>query len=184
MMAPVRSPDLDPLVDPDRPALMSREDLDHYIALSKGNPPLIFDTWNGYPHAREDLLADLQEYATNPIVLSGDLHTSMASNLIPKGSKVPVAVELMTTSVTSPGFTEYLPERRPGAMRDATCEINPFVKYMETDRRGWLAITLSNNDCIAEWHLLDGVKSARYESSVDRRLTIRAGEVRVGLREA
>jgi alkaline phosphatase D len=90
----------------------------------------------------------------------------------------------MTTSVTSPGFAEYLPERRPGALRDATLQLNPNLRYMETDRRGWLCLTLTASECRGEWHLLDDVRSRTYTSSVDRRLSVKAGEVSKGLHQS
>jgi alkaline phosphatase D len=184
LMSPVRAPDLEPLLDPDGPSSVSRELLDHNIAMSKNNPPLLLDTWDGYAAARENLLSDLKELASNAVVISGDLHTSIAGNLHLQGDEEAVAVEFMTTSVTSPGFAEYLPERRPGALRDATLQLNPNLRYMETDRRGWLCLTLTASECRGEWHLLDDVRSRTYTSSVDRRLSVKAGEVSKGLHQS
>jgi len=149
--------------------------------MSKSNPPLLLDTWDGYAAARQDFLADLKAGASNPVVLSGDLHTSLAGNLVPDGEDDPVAVEYMTSSVTSPGFAEYLPERRPGAVRDATLELNTDLRYMETDRRGWLCMTLTPSTCTGEWHLIDGLRTREYVSSLDRVLSVEAGNVHNGL---
>ena len=181
MMSPVKAPNLEPIVDPERPSTISRELLDHNIAMSMDNPPLLLDTWDGYPAARADLLGDLEKYARNPIVLSGDLHTSIAGNLVPDGGSASVAVEFMAPSVSSPGFGEYLPERRPGALRDATLALNPALRYMETARRGWLCMTLTPLECTAEWHLLDTVHSREYSSTIDRRLVVYAGKLADGL---
>ena len=184
MLAPVRAPDLEPLLDHDKPSLLSREQLDQYTAQSKDNPPMVLDTWNGYPQAREDFLADLQALARNAVVLSGDLHTSMANNVLARDGDVPVAVEIMTSSVSSPGFAEYLPQRHPGALSEATRDINPWMKYMETERRGWVRLTLTREECVAEWHLLDTVHASDYTSEIDCRLAVRAGEIAAGLRDA
>jgi len=184
LFSPIRSPDLEPLLDPDGPSMIPPKVLDHNIALSKNNPPLLLDTWDGYAAAREDLLTDLKDLVTNPVIISGDLHTSIAGNLHRHGENFPVAVEFMTTSVTSPGFAEYLPERHPGAVRDATLELNANLRYMETDRRGWLCMTLTSSECTGEWHLIDDVKSREYTSTVDRRLAVAAGRVSDGLYEA
>jgi len=181
MVSSLRSPDLSPLLDLERPFAVSREVLEYSIAMSKSNPPLLLDTWDGYVAARQDFLADLKAGATNPVVLSGDLHTSLAGNLVPDGEDSPVAVEYMTSSVTSPGFAEYLPERRPGAIRDATLKLNPNLQYMETDRRGWLCMTLTPSTCTGEWYLIDGLRSREYVSSLDRILSVEAGKVRNGL---
>ena len=184
LVSTLKSPDLEPLIDPDGPTGIGRETLVRNIAMSKSNPTLLLDTWDGYPHAREDLLKDLQALAVNPVILSGDLHTSIAGNLAPVGQQDPVAVEFMTTSVTSPGFAEYLPEYQPGSLSAAALKLNPGLQYMETTRRGWLCMTLTKTECIGEWHLLDGVRSTDYTSTIDRRLSVRAGEISKGLREA
>ena len=180
LVSPVRAPDLEPLLDPEGPTPLSPEFLEYTIRMSKQNPPILLDTWDGYAAARERLYAELNA-AANPVVLSGDLHTSIAGNLVPMGGQTPVAVEFMTTSVTSPGFAEYLPERRPGAVRDATLALNPNLAYMETERRGWLCMTFTQTDCTGEWHLLDGIRSADYHVTVDQRLGVKAGKVAAGL---
>ncbi|MEO1244272.1 MAG: alkaline phosphatase D family protein [Pseudomonadota bacterium] len=184
MMAPVRSPDLEPLLDLDVDSGLPREALEQYVAVSKNNPPMLLDTWNGYPAARQDFLATLADNAANAVVLTGDMHTSMAGNLIPAGREAPVAVELMTTSVTSPGFDDYLPQVRPNAVRDATLDCNDMLSYMETGRRGWLCVQLTRSECTAEWHLIDTVHSREYSKTVDCRLRVEAGRVGEGLQEA
>ena len=184
LISPVKSPDLEPLLDPEGSSIIPAEVLDYNIAMSKNNPPLLLDTWDGYAAARESLLADLKELASNPVVISGDLHTSIAGNLHLQGEEKPVAVEFMTTSVTSPGFAEYLPERHPGALRDATLQLNPNLRYMETDRRGWLCMTLTASECTGEWHLLNDIRSKQYTTTVDRRLSVAAGQISDGLYES
>jgi alkaline phosphatase D len=184
MVSPTLSPELEPLLDSERESMLSAEQLQYYIEMSKGNPPMLLDTWNGYPVARERFLQDIAKHAQNPVVLSGDLHTSMAGNLFVSDRKDPVAVEFMTGSVSSPGFAEYLPEIRPGAVRDATLELNPSLVYMETDRRGWLRLTLDHEKCTGEWQLLSGVHEKEYTVSTDQRLFVRAGQIDRGLQVA
>ena len=184
MLAPVRAPELEPLIDHDQPSMLSREQIDHYTAASRGNPPLILDTWNGYPLAREAFLADLEQHARNPVVLSGDLHTSMANDVYRAGGQVPVTVEIMTSSVTSPGFAEYLPMKRPEALSQATRDVNPWVRYMETERRGWVRVSLSHDECRAAWHLVDTVHERDYVATVDRELVVRADRIGDGLTDA
>ena len=184
MLAPVRAPELGPVLDLERPSMLPREQLDHYVALSKGNPPMVLDTWNGYPHAREALLGDLQEFARNPVVLSGDLHTSMANDVYRHGSDKPVTVEIMPPAVSSPGFDEYLPLREPDALSAATRAVNPAVRYMDTGHRGWVHLSLTSDTCTAEWRLVDTVHSRDYTVAVDARFVVTADEVTAGLRNA
>jgi alkaline phosphatase D len=184
LMSQLRSPDLEPLVDRSKPSTVESRVLDYNIVMSKRNLPLLLDTWDGYSAARERLLERLRAKAPNPVVISGDLHTSIAGDLVPDRADAPVAVEFMTTSVTSPGFKEYLPEYEDGAIRDATLAMNPNVRYMETTRRGWLCMNFTHSECTGEWHLLEGIRSRQYETSVDRRLSVRAGHIADGLQEA
>jgi alkaline phosphatase D len=184
LVSPLRSADLGPLLDLERESMLSLEELEAYIEMSKSNPPMLLDTWDGYPAARQDFLKDLYEYATNPVILSGDLHTNLAGNLIPWGHRNPVAVEFMTGSVCSPGFAEYLPERKPGVLSDATLDLNPDLSYMEIARRGWMCLAVTRESCTAEWHLLNTVHAKDYSSAVDRRLAVRAGRISEGIYEA
>lgn len=183
LVAAVRSPDLEPVLDVDRPAEVPRDVLDYNIAMSKTGMPLLLDSWDGYPAAREHLLAEVGANCTNPVFLSGDLHTALAADLAPSGSGNPVAVEFMAPSVTSPGFGQSLPQRYPGALRDATLALNPNLAYMDTDHRGWLCMTFTASECIGEWRLLDGIHTHDYVSTVDRRLSIVAGRRADGLVE-
>jgi alkaline phosphatase D len=175
------SADLDPLVDPDGPSTLSKDLLNSIIQRSKNNPPTVLDTWDGYPLAREDLYADLKKHARNPVLLSGDFHTNIAADLIPKDADRPVAVEFMTGTVSSPVVTELFPEYKPNSVRDATLEMNPGLKYLETAHRGWLCLTLTKEQCRGDWHLIDDIRRPDYKSWLDKTLTVRAGEIGKGL---
>jgi alkaline phosphatase D len=181
MVSPVRVPDLAPFVDLDGPSSAPRDVLEYTVAMSKYNPPMELDTWDGYAAAREDLYADLAEFAENPVMLSGDLHTSIAANLLPANSERPVAVEFMPPSVSSPGIADYVPEHNPGAAQKATLDLNPHLRYLETTRRGWLCLSLTRTECTGEWHLLDSVHDREYTSAIDRRLSVASGKVANGL---
>jgi len=181
LLGPLHTPDLEPLLDLKKPSMLPMEVLQQNIALSKSNPPVLLDTWDGYPWARRKLLNDIQRYGHNTVVLSGDLHTAIAGNVSLDGSDDAVTVEFMTTSVTSPGFAEYLPERQPGVISSATLQQNPDMRYMESQRRGWLCMTFNHNECTGEWHMLNTITEPDYEVSVDKRLSVAAGNVAAGL---
>jgi alkaline phosphatase D len=184
LLSPLNSPDLEPLLDLERPSMVPIETLQQNIALSKSNPPVLLDTWDGYPWARRQLLKDISRHGNNTVVLSGDLHTSIAGNVRLDDAPDVTTVEFMATSVTSPGFAEYLPETRPGAVAEATLKQNPDLRYMETDRRGWLCMTFTHEKCIGEWRLLDTITETDYTVTVDRQLSVAAGNVAAGLQEA
>ena len=175
------SANLEPLVDPNGPSSIPKELLQSIIERSKRNTPSVLDAWDGYPLAREDLYADLGRYATNPVVLSGDFHTNLAANLIPKDADQPVAVEFMTGTVSSPVLADVFPEYEPNSVRDATLEQNPSVKYLDTKHRGWLCLTLTKERCSGDWYLIDNILSRDYKSWHAKTLSVRAGEIGKGL---
>jgi alkaline phosphatase D len=181
LMSKVISPNLEPLVDPEKPSGISKKQLHGIIERSKSNPPSVLDAWDGYPTAREDLYADLDRYARNPVILSGDLHTNLAADLIPHDKRKPVAVEFMAGAVSSPTSGDSLPERTPNAVRDAVLQMNPWLKYLENKHRGWLCLTLTDELCTGEWHLIDTVRSRAYKAWRDKTLSVRAGRIAEGL---
>lgn len=181
MVSRMEPPDLEPLVDRNQPSSLSQETLDAVIAASKSHAPQILDVWEGYPYARARFLQELADRAANPVVLSGDLHTALAANLVPANSDRPVSVELMTTAVTSPTLTSVFPDKTPNGVRDATLKQNPNIRFLDTAHRGWLAVTLTAERCTGEWHLVDTVLDRDYKSWVETTLTVAAGKIGDGL---
>lgn len=181
MVARMEPPDLEPLVDPDGPSYFDEETLAQVIERSKSHAPQILDVWEGYPAARADFLSDLAALAKNAVVLSGDLHTALAADLATGPGETPMAVELMTTSVTSPGLSVYFPDRTPNGVRDATLAQNPHLRFLDIEQRGWLCLTVTPVECIGEWHLVDTVLSRNYHSRLAKTLRVEAGRVGQGL---
>lgn len=91
--------------------------------------------WDGYVASRDHLAATVGAHRRNAVVLTGDVHSHWASQISrdhrDPGSK-PVAVELVTTSVTSAGdgLDEY-PDT-PDLLAE-----NPHVRFFN-GRRGYV----------------------------------------------
>lgn len=181
MVASMAPPDLGPLVDPDGPSYFDKETLAQVIERSKSHAPQILDVWEGYPAARADFLRDIAALAKNPVVLSGDLHAALAADLATSPGETPMAVEMMTTSVTSPGLSVYFPDRKPNGVRDATLAQNPHLRFLDIEQRGWLCLTVTPAQCTGEWHLVDTVLSRDYRSRLVKTLRVEAGRVGQGL---
>lgn len=96
------------------------------------------DGWNGYPAARARLMEIMvQSKISNPIVLSGDIHSFLVSNQhhTPNDRESPiVASEFVTTSITSQGVAQ--------ASLDARRTENPNVLFASSERRGYVLLDL------------------------------------------
>lgn len=96
------------------------------------------DTWDGFPAARRRLLASLGQ-AGNPVVLSGDIHKHVASELLhdfDEPERGNVGVELISTSIASGGDGS---DTDGGAPR---WEQHDYVKFYRP-RRGYVHVTLT-----------------------------------------
>ena len=135
-----------------------------------GKIPYNLDAWDGYGAERETILQSALALGKRVISLAGDTHNAWAGVLdtMVAGSRPAgtlAAVEFATPGVTSPGLEKYL----PGA--DAYIRANyPAVdgldglfvgyinglKYADLNRRGFLDLTITTDQAIASFHLLDG----------------------------
>ncbi len=91
------------------------------------------DQWPGYEIERRHLLQHFHERKTkNPVVLTGDIHSNWANDLVidfdPSEEKV-VATEFVGTSISSGGDGTDQPKHTPQLLSE-----NPFVKYHNTER--------------------------------------------------
>lgn len=100
------------------------------------------DAWDGYPGARERMLQAVQQTRlANPVVLTGDWHSTFVNDLKldfkNEGSPV-MGTEFVTPAVTSGGDgTPYGPYYAP------MIPFNPHIKYFEGDKRGWFLFKLN-----------------------------------------
>lgn len=151
-------PDLSSILDVDETRKrLGPELVDALLAIGGQQMPLMWDSWDGYAAARERLLDLLDSEASSPLILTGDTHTGMAGNVRRSPDDPVVAVEMVTPSISSPGFDQYFPTREPGRLAPAFTGYNPDLKYMETARRGWLRVQITPNACRGYWHLVDRV---------------------------
>ena len=121
------------------------------------------DGWDGYPAARLRLMEDLQKHKpSNPIVISGDVHTFYAANLKrdfynkASASNPVLATEFCGTSVTS--------SSRPQERTDQYVAQNPHIKYGRSDKRGFMLVDVSQTRMQTHFLGLDDV--ARADSGI------------------
>lgn len=133
-------------------------------------PETNLDSWDGYPVARERLSATLASGVSNPIFMSGDWHTAMASTLHEKPfdpSSKRIGHEIVGSSISS-----VCPWARDmEVVRDA----NPHVSYLNGNKRGYLRTTFSKDNCRAEFRIVQD--SGRQDSPVLADLELRTKDM-------
>jgi alkaline phosphatase D len=123
------------------------------------------DQWDGYPGSRAAILDQLeQEQIDNVVVLTGDIHTAWAMDIArepmgdeydPATGRGSLAVELVTTSVTSPG-----PKGEPADLqqREQTLVNNrPHIQYVNLREHGYLLLDIDAQRTRGEFWFVDSI---------------------------
>ncbi|PZQ20233.1 MAG: alkaline phosphatase [Sphingopyxis macrogoltabida] len=139
----------------DLPAEVRRR-IDVAQIAARAGLPLSMDSWDGYPAARDRLLAAAQGADANLVMLAGDSHNAWAFDLAHDAR--PVGVEVGGQSVTSPGFEAFTPgisdSRRVAAIRASS----PQLKWANTENRGYASVHMTRDAMTANWHLVADVR--------------------------
>ena len=117
------------------------------------------DQWHAYPASRRRLLELFRDAApSNVVVLTGDLHTSWANELVidpndpaqydPATGRGALAVEFVTPGITSPG----LPVQFLGVVESAR-PYNPHARWYDLQRQGYLVLDVVPERVQAAWFL-------------------------------
>ncbi|MFG1922304.1 alkaline phosphatase D family protein [Cryptosporangium sp. NPDC048952] len=118
-----------------------------------------FDGWNGYRAQRHRLLEFLGTGAvSNPVVLTGDQHATLACDLKPdfdSATSPVVGAELVGTSITSGGDADVAGYQKEHAAERAA---NPHWKYLD-NRRGYLVGDLYRGRLDARLRVVGTVRS-------------------------
>lgn len=132
------------------------------------------DAWDGYPGAREKLLAGIERRGIRDlVVLTGDAHQSWASELrrdpFASPPSTALAVELITPAVSSP------PPRNPPDL-ERVLATHPHVRWAEVTRRGYLEVDVTRDRAVARWWLVDDVVAPDERATLAAALAIPRGE--------
>ena len=155
-------------VGPNAPEIVRRR-LAVGLAAARAGLPYDFDSWGGFPAARNRLLGDALQSAANLVVLAGDSHNAWAQNLAL--GKEAVGVEFATQSVTSPGFEYALPGVDPLEIARAVRATNPGLAYFDASRRGYTSLQLTPDAVTGQFHFLRTVRER--DSSLTESVSLR-----------
>lgn len=136
--------------------------------------PYNLDAWDGYPAAREAVLEMARSQGKNLVVLAGDTHNAWASDLLDAQGRQ-VGVEFATSSVTSPGFEDYLPGEDPAVLAGALTQLVGPLQYCDTARRGYMVLTTTAAECRADWTYVNTITSRSYQAVTDKALRVLPG---------
>ncbi|GAA0307814.1 alkaline phosphatase [Sphingomonas oligophenolica] len=126
------------------------------IAAARVGLPYNYDNWGGYPAARARFLRSAQALGADLIVITGDSHNAWAYDLAQDGH--PAGVEFAGHSVTSPGYESEV-KVDPGIVAAALIRANPELKWCDTSRRGYMAMTLTPDRASNDWIMVDTISA-------------------------
>ncbi len=110
------------------------------------------DQWSGYDVARKRLLRFLDErHVSNPIVLTGDIHSNWVNDLqvdFDNRHDPVVGTEFVCTSISSGGNGAEIPKGHA-----ATLSENPFVRFYNTER-GYVSCTVTEKSWKSDYQVV------------------------------
>ncbi|SFA99691.1 alkaline phosphatase D [Nocardioides alpinus] len=135
---------------------------------------LSMDSWDGYPACRDRVLASMRE-ATNPVVLTGDVHDAFATEVWAdhEDPDSVAAPELICTSITSNGDGEDSPD---GSYRWG--RTNPQVQFWN-DLRGYVALRFTAEELRADYRSLPYVRVPGAPAFTRASFAVEAGSPRL-----
>tara|TARA_R110001606_G_scaffold74168_16_gene171796 strand:+ start:5729 stop:7381 length:1653 start_codon:yes stop_codon:yes gene_type:complete len=160
----------------DAPAF-ARKRLEVGAMAAKMGLPINFDSWDGYPKARERALSIAQQADANLVVLSGDSHNAWAFDL--STNEGAAGVEFGGHSVTSPGLESYLSGARPDVAAKALINTNSQLQWTDTSQRGYMTVTLTPEKATSTWHFLDTIRTKSIALSGSKSQTVLRGANRL-----
>jgi alkaline phosphatase D len=141
--------------------------------LAQPSIPYNLDAWDGYQAARETVLGMARQLGKKLVVLAGDTHNAWANELQDMNGNA-VGVEFATSSVSSPGFEEYLPKENPAVLAGALQQLIKPLKYCDTSRRGYMVMTATADACRADWVYVNTITSRNFTASTDAAMKVMA----------
>lgn len=130
------------------------------------------DDWNGFPTARERIIAAMtRTKVANPVFVTGDIH-SFWVNDVKQDFRDPasptVATELVGTSITSAGvpydvFAKLLPD-------------NPHIKFFDSRKRGYILCDAGRRALTADLRFVEDVRTVKTTGGSLAKFAIEAGK--------
>ncbi|WP_417800114.1 alkaline phosphatase D family protein [Tenacibaculum sp.] len=130
--------------------------------------PYNLDAWDGYFMERERILASFK--SKNVVVLAGDTHNAWYSDL-KDNSGEKVAVEVATSSVSSPGLETYLGASAT-ELEAALGLLIDDLQYSNFSQRGYMKLRVTAAGIQTDWNFVDTVTNKTYSNSIGKTVTL------------
>ncbi len=163
LMAPFFIPDLSG-APPQLAAALERlrPGITQLMRLTRFAFPATTDVWDGYPAARARVYEAFRNAGGNTLVVTGDSHTAWANELADEQG--PVGVEFGATSITSPGYEEFFASAGIDFGAGVLAR-NPHVKWTDGRHHGFLVLTLTREQALAEFFAVSTIAEKQYETT-------------------
>lgn len=142
------------------------------LAAAAAGLPSNLDNWGGYPQARKRFLDSALAADANLVVICGDSHNAWAFDLAQE--KTAVGVEFAGHAVTSPGYESALTQD-PKVVARALVADNPELKWCDTSRRGYMALTITPDRVSNDWLFVDTIRTRNPAASVGHTAGVQRG---------
>ena len=133
------------------------------------------DAWDGFQPARKRVLDMLEQDAVNPIVLAGDTHNGWAHSIVHEMGGKHYGAEFAVQAITSPGAGDGNPHFKE--IEQEYLKMNDHMAYTSISGRGYLTITISEKETIADWFVVSDIESKEFDLSHRKSLRYKAGDV-------
>jgi alkaline phosphatase D len=142
------------------------------IQAAKVGLPFNYDNWGGYPAERARFLRAAQGAGANLVVISGDSHNGWAYDLGQDGKRA--GVEFAGHSVTSNGYEGSI-KTDPKVVAAGLVAANPELKWCDTSRRGYMALTITPTKVSNDWLFVDSIRTRSANAVVGHTATVTRG---------
>ncbi len=136
------------------------ERIERSAAGYRAGVPFNLDSWDGYPHAREQLYRSFAQAGSRPLVLAGDSHAAWANNLRDQEGRL-AAIEIGCTAISSPSYGSVLP-----GVGAAIAAVNEEVAYCDQDSKGYALLTLTRDAMRADHVAVSTIMEKPFERRV------------------
>jgi alkaline phosphatase D len=143
--------------------------------------PYNLDAWDGYEFERDQLLRFARDLGSRLVVLAGDTHNAWSTQLTtPEGDVA--GVEFGCASVSSPGLEGVLTAENATLFAPIVTSLVDDLKYANLSNRGYLHLTLTADELVAEHRFVDRIDSTNYgvDQALTRRFTVSRDDMMLG----